>query len=245
MKKRIELIEEEQHYFRKKMIALAGIIVCVAILFGLYNSFRLQVVSFEGLTRYTEEEFRKQLESDFFSTITPFFCMMDSMEQKEIPFIESYEIFYVNKNTARVIVHEKRVIGCVSIMGRYMYFDKDGVVVESSDEQMEGIPIITGLKFEEIALYKKLRIQKQGLYNTILQLTRLIEQNEISVQKIMFNSNYEVTLFCEGITVELGKKDNYDEELNALQGILQMTRTRTGSLDMRNYNKENADVILK
>ena len=85
----------------------------------------------------------------------------------------------MDKNTARVIVHEKRITGCVLIMGRYMYFDKDGIVVESSIERIEGIPMVTGLEFKEIALYKKLQIQKQGLYDTILQLTRLIEKNEI------------------------------------------------------------------
>lgn len=245
MKKRMKLIEEEESRFRKRMIALAGVIVFIAVLFWVYHSFRLQEVSFEGLTRYTEEEFIQRLEGNFFMTITPCFAISDKIEQKEIPFIEQYEIFYVDANTARVIVHEKRVIGCILIMGRYMYFDKDGIVVESSAERIESIPMITGLEFQEIALYKKLQIQKQSLYHTILQLTRLIEQNGISVQEIAFDSNYEVTLFCGGITVELGKKDNYDEALNALQGILEMTRERTGSLDMRNYSKENPDVILK
>lgn len=245
MKTRIELIEEKRKKFRKQILVFVGILICVACIFWIYNSFRLETVSMEGLTRYTEEEFRKRLESNFLMTMTPIFAISDRIEQKEIPFIETYEIFYVNEHTARVIVHEKRITGCVLIMGRYMYFDKDGIVVESSIERIEGIPMVTGLEFKEIALYKKLQIQKQGLYNTILQLTRLIEKNGIFVQEISFDSNYEVTLFCDGIVVELGKKENYDETLNALQGILQNVQARTGSLDMRNYSKDNEDVILK
>lgn len=245
MKTRIELIEEKRNNFRKRILVFVVMLICVAVIFWAYNSFRLETVSFEGLTRYTEEQFRERLESNFFMTITPIFAISDRIEQKEIPFIEAYEIFYVDENTARVIVHEKRIIGCVLIMGRYMYFDKDGIVVESSTERIEGIPMITGLEFQEIALYKKLQIQKQGLYNTILQLTKLIEKNALFVQEISFDSNYEVTLFCDGIVVELGKKENYDETLNALQGILQKVQTRTGSLDMRNYSQDNEDVILK
>lgn len=245
MKTRIEQIEEDRIKFRRQLFLFIGILICVAGLFFVYNFFRLQTVSFEGLTRYTEKEFRKRLEDNFFMTMTPIFAISDRIEQKEIPFIEKYEIFYLDEKTARVIVHEKRVTGCILIMGRYMYFDKDGIIVESSVERIEDIPIITGLEFQEIALYKKLQVQKQGLYDTILQLTRLIEQNDIAVQEIVFDSNYEVTLFCEGITVELGKKENYDEALNALHGILQKMQIKTGSLDMRNYNKENADVILK
>ncbi len=245
MKTRIQLLEEKRHKFKKRMISFICILICIAGLFWVYNFFHLEIISFEGLTRYTEEEFRTRLEDNFLMTMTPIFAISDRIEQKEIPFIQKYEIFYVDEHTARVIVHEKRITGCVLIMGRYMYFDKDGIVVESGSERIEGIPIITGLEFQEIALYKKLQIQKQGLYDTILQLMRLIEQNEILVEEIAFDSNYEVTLFCDGIVVELGKKENYDEALNALQGILQEVQTRTGSLDMRNYSKENLDVILK
>ncbi len=245
MKTRIQRLEEKRAKFKKQMIQFIGILICIAGLFWLYNFFRLETVSLEGLTRYTEEEFRTRLEDNFLMTITPVFALSDRIEQKEIPFIEKYETFYVDEHTARVIVHEKRITGCVLIMGRYMYFDKDGIIVESSTERIKEIPMITGLEFQEIALYRKLQIQKQGLYDTILQLTRLIEQNEILVEEIAFDSNYEVTLFCDGIVVELGKKENYDEALNALQGILQKVQTRTGSLDMRNYSKENLDVILK
>ena len=94
-------------------------------------------------------------------------------------------------------------------------------------------------------LYQKLRVQKQSLFDTILQLTRLVEQNGISVNEIAFDSGYEVTLYLEDVTVLLGKKTSYDEAVNALAGILDSIKGRTGTLDMRNYSAENSDVILK
>ena len=36
-----------------------------------------------------------------------------------------------------------------------------------------------------------------------------------------------------------------DEELNALAGILESVSGKTGTLDMRNYTRENGEVILK
>lgn len=229
----------------KQMMLILGALLCVAVLVWGYNLYRLRNVTFEGLTRYTEEEFRGKIEQGFFNSITPFFCLSDTMSQKEIPFIESYEIVYVDRQTARVIVHEKRVTGCVVIMGRYMFFDKDGIVVESSAEPVPGIPVITGLEFKEIALYQQLKIQKESLFDTILQLTRLIEQNGIEVQEISFDSGYEVTLYSGDVVVLLGKKTNYDEALNNLKGILDVMGGRKGTLDMRNYSQENKDVILK
>lgn len=229
----------------KQMLSILGVLALLAGVIWSYNLYRLKTVTVEGLTRYSEAEFLEKIEDGFLNTLTPFFCLSDTFAQKEIPFIEQYEIDYVDRQTARVIVHEKRVTGCVVIMGRYMFFDKDGIVVESSTERIEGIPVITGLEFNEIVLYQELQVQKQSLFDTILQLTRLIEQYGIPAEELEFDSGYEVTLYCGDITVLLGKKTSYDREINALGGILERLSGRTGTLDMRNYDPETGEVILK
>lgn len=227
------------------LLGVLGILLVLAAGIWSYNLFRLKNITIDGLTRYTEEEFAGMLDRGFFTSLTPVFCLTDTAFQKEIPFVEQYEIDYVDRQSVRIYVHEKRVTGCVVIMGRYMFFDKDGIVVESSDTRMEDIPVVTGLKFDEIVLYQKLKIQKESLFDTILELARLIEKHEITVQEISFDSGYEVTLELDGITVLLGKKTSYDEEINALSGILTSISGRTGVLDMRNYSGENGEVILK
>jgi cell division protein FtsQ len=227
---------------------MAVILVVLAILatgiWG-FNTYRLKNITVEGLSRYTKEEFLHKLEEGFPFILTPVYCLQDSFMQKTIPFVEKYEVEYVDSHTARIIVHEKRVTGCVVVMGRYMFFDKDGIVVETADTRLEGIPVISGLKFNEIVLFRKLNIQKQSLFDVILELTRLIEQKNITVNEISFDSNYEVTLYLDNVTVQLGKRTNYDEQISALRGILDSLQGRTGTVDMRNYTKENGDVILK
>lgn len=237
-------IKEKRACVRILLWILVVLVFLTVLVWG-YNLYRLKNITIEGLTRYTEEEFKEKLEHNFLTSVTPFFCLTDTFLQKEIPFIEKYEITYVDSHTARIAVHEKRVIGCVMIMERYMFFDKDGIIVETSTEQVEGVPVVTGLEFHEIVLYQKLQVQKQNLFDTILQLTRLIEKNSLSVQKIDFDSGYEVTLYADELVVLLGKKTSYDEALNALTGIQASLQGRTGTLDMRNYSRENADVILK
>jgi len=243
--------EQENDYTKEKWLSVKQMIVILSVLALLaagiwgYNSFRLKKITVEGLTRYTKEEFLNKLESDVLFGLTPVYCIQDSLAQNNIPFVEKYEIEYMDSHTARIIVHEKRVTGCVVVMGRYMFFDKDGIVVETSDSRLEGIPVITGLKFDEIVLYKKLTVQKQSLFDTILELTRLTEQKGIVTNEISFDSNYEVTLYLEEITVLLGKRTSYDEQINALSGILESLQGRTGVIDMQNYTKENGEVILK
>lgn len=228
-----------------KMSVIIGALLLVAILVWSYNLFRLKEISYEGLTRYTEEEFSKKLQGSFLSTCTPFFCMTDTFHEKEIPFIETYEIRYQSRHSVKIVVHEKRVVGCIALMGRYLYFDKDGIIVESAETLIEDVPIVEGLEFKELVLYQKLEIQKQSLFDTILELTRLIEENGLTVQKITFSPDYQVTLSSGSIEIQLGKRTSYDEPLQALKGILAVAGERKGTLDMRNYSKENPDVILK
>ena len=243
--------EQENNYTKdnwlsvKHMVVILGVLALLAAAIWGFNSYRLKDVTVDGLSRYTKEEFLGKLESGFPFVLTPVYCLQDSLVQKMIPFVEKYEIEYADNHTARVLVHEKRVTGCVIVMGRYMFFDKDGIIVETSDTRLEGIPVITGLKFDEIVLYRKLNVQKQSLFDTILELTRLIEQKGIVAKEISFDSGYEVTLYLDNVTILLGKKTSYDEQINALGGILESLHGRTGTIDMRNYSKENGEVILK
>lgn len=229
----------------KHMLVILGVLALLAAGIWGFNSFRLKEITVESLSRYTKEDFLNKLESDFLFGLTPVYCLQDSLNQKNIPFVEKYEIEYIDSHTARVVVHEKRVTGCVIVMGRYMFFDKDGIVVETADALVEGVPVITGLKFDEIVLFKKLNVQKQSLFDTILELTRLTEQKNIVTNEISFDSNYAVTLYLDDITVLLGKRTSYDEQINALSGILKSLKGRTGVIDMQNYSKENGEVILK
>ena len=229
----------------KRILFIFGVILVLLTGALFLNRYRVQSIQYEGLTRYTEEEFSSRIQEGFFNAFTPFFCWSDTFFQKEIPFIEKYEIRYSDRQTAKVTVHEKRVIGCVIVMGRYMFFDKDGIVVESSDTLPEGIPVITGLKFNEIVLYKELQVQKQSLFDVILQISRLIEQNSLPIREISFDNNYSVTLHLDNLTVLLGKRTSYDEAMNALKDILVSVAGRSGTLDMQNYTSENGEVILK
>lgn len=243
--------EKENNFTKETWLSVKQMLIILVILavfaagvWG-FNSYRLKNITVEGLSRYTKEEFLQKMKSGFPFVLTPVYCLQDSLNQKNIPFVEKYEIEYTDSHTARIIVHEKRVTGCVIVMGRYMFFDKDGIVVESSDTRLDDVPVVTGLKFNEIVLFQQLNIQKQSLFNTILELTRLIDDKNIKVNEISFASNYEVTLYTDNVTVLLGKRTSYDEQINALDGILDSLQGRSGTVDMQNYTKENKDVFLK
>ena len=62
------------------------------------------------------------------------------------------DVNILTPNTIRISVYEKALAGYVEYLGRYMYFDRDGTVVESSSERTRGIPQVTGLRFDYVVV---------------------------------------------------------------------------------------------
>ncbi len=235
---------------RKKLSALyiiltALLIILIAVMVLLMN-FRLENVIVEGTTRYTEEEIKNRLITKKTDRITLFYYFRQRFSDPvSIPFVEKVDISMENRNTIHVTVYEKLVVGCVEMMGSYLYFDKDGIVVESTKEKLEDIPQVTGLKFDKLVMHEKLEIQKEGLFETILHVTKLIKKNELPIDGMRFNSDYELILTSSGSEILLGRKDFYDEQMAALRNVLNAAGDKKLSIDMKNYSKNNKKIISK
>ena len=192
----------------------------------------------EGVDFYTEKEladfiFETPLEQNFF------FAWLNNRfgDKKEIPFVAGYTIEFNGTGEAAVTVYEKNVVGYIDYMGSHMYFDKDGTVVESSSQIREGIPLITGLRFDYIVLYKPLPVENETAFNQILNLTQLISKYELSVDKIHFDSRFHATLYLGGVRVRLGDKDSMEDKIAELHGMMAVLENDSGELYLADYDK--------
>lgn len=227
----------------KKLLALLLVIGIPALVFLL--NFNIKNVEVAGTRRYTEDQIKSlvfQTKPDHNSLYL--YLKYRFFTQPGLPFIEKLDVKMKDNHSVTIRVYEKMVAGCVEFMGEYLYFDKDGIIVESTSKQLEEIPLIKGLHFKEIILNEKLKVQKDELFDTILNLTQLIEKYGLKVQTISFASNYEITLSCEDVKVLLGNRDTYDEPLSDLKNILkEVEGTGLKKLDMRNYQKGTGYII--
>lgn len=207
------------------------------------STFYLQNVTIDGVTRYTPEEIQgKIIQKKYDSNTLLLYLRLKYFTDINIPFIEDIDIEFVDNHSVNIIVYEKKVTGCVKFLGEYLYFDKDGIVVESSAERLSDIPQIKGLKFDKIILHEKLEVQKDELFDVILNLTQLIDKYELDIDSISFNSKYEVTVECDNIRVLLGKRSTYDEVLAELKNILVEVDGRKLNIDMRKFPNTKAII---
>lgn len=241
--------EEKNNNHSFLLILTKLLLFCAVILipvFIIYVTCSLNTVIIEGSIHYTQEEAKEQILTKKTDGNTILFYLRSKYgKQDSIPFVEDVDVSIIDKNTVKIRIFEKAVIGCIKYMGGYMYFDKDGMIVESSNEKIENIPYIEGLNFRGFILYHKLEVEKEELFGVILKLTQLIQKFELEVSTIQFNEKAEVTLVSGNNKVLLGKRDTYDEQIAELKNLLPKAPGKKLHIDMREFTEEHKKIIAK
>ncbi len=128
--------------------------------FILLTSFNLETVEVVGAKEYTSEQIKAQvITSSWEQNALYLYLKYEFFSAPRLPFVEKLNVEMNGNHGITIYVYEKMVAGCVEFMGEYLYFDKDGIVVESSSKKLDHIPEIKGLKFSEIILNEKLKVQ--------------------------------------------------------------------------------------
>ncbi|MDO4489046.1 MAG: cell division protein FtsQ/DivIB [Eubacteriales bacterium] len=166
-------------------------------------------------------------------------------KKKRLPFVDSYSIELTSPVSADVIIYEKKPIGYVHYMDSNMYFDKDGVIIESTDNRMEDIPEITGLKFGRIVMNKRLEVADVDLYEQIMNITNQLSSYNIPCSQIYFDSSRNVTVYVDGgdIRVKIGQDDYLATKLSLLNDVIDKMRERgmKGTVDLSGYSDIKSD----
>ena len=243
MKKTIRFQQRKQKKKRMRIIILTLCFVFAVLVFVFLKTFELNTIVIEGNTRYTEQEIKALLLTKATDHVSLFFYLrMRWQGTSAIPFVEKVEAELTGRHKAVITVHEKLITGCVEHRGNYLYFDRDGIVVESTRERLEGVPVVVGLSFSQIVLHEKLKTQKEGMFDVILNLARLIERNELAVDEIKFSSDDSVMLTAQGCELFLGKRPFYDEVLAVLKSVLAEAKGRKLRIDLTLYENGNGRI---
>lgn len=231
---------------RKCLTALGIVLVLAAGLGVAYLLNQVQQVHVEGNSFYTAEEIRSMMiGSELENNCWYLYWKYKYSEPPQFPFIDKIEVELADRGELNVHVYEKNIVGYVEYLGNCMYFDKDGVVVESSAREMKQVPKISGLRFDSISLQEKLPVGNDNVFSYILNLTKELKKNEITPDKIQFNDALEATLYFGQARVTLGGEENQSEKIARLKAIAPELEGRSGVLCMEEVNENNKNIIFK
>lgn len=230
--------------WKKRSHMGVGIAVLVVfLLLLLFLNVKIKTVTVTGNSHYSSEQMVTMLFGKPWD-YNSLYCYVKNrfMDHQQIPFVEDYKMVFQGPAKVEVIVYEKSIVGYVSYMGSYLYFDKDGIIVESANEKLDGIPCVTGLKFGHIVLHETLPVDDKKIFANILNLTQVLSGYQIQVDQIHYNSTEEVTLYMGDIEVVLGDSSNINGKISELSDMLPELSGLRGTLYLDTYDETNSNM---
>lgn len=226
--------------FLKVLIVLVLLAACVyAAYYYVITNYTIKNVYVNGNVHYSEEEIKDMVLTGRFSDNSLFLSMKNKYKPvSDIPFVETIDVKIEDKETVRITVYEKTLAGFIEYLGRYIYFDKDGIVVESSLVKTEGVPEVVGVDFNQIILYEQLPAKDEKLFSNVLEITKLMNKYNVNASKMYFKPNGDIVLYKDDIIISLGAFENLDVKIMNLPSILEKLQGLSGTLRMENYTEE-------
>ena len=227
------------------LVALVMLLITGGVIWFL-NAFRITSVMVEGNVHYSTDQITDMVMNSDFSNNSVFLSMQyHNKSITDVPFVERIDVSVVDRQTVKITVYEKALAGYVQYLGSYMYFDKDGIVVESSNVLTPGIPEVSGLKFNHVVLHEALPVENEEIFQEILNITNLLNKHGLSATKIQFDSLYDVSLHFGKVRVIMGEDADMDQIIMHLTGILPHLEGKSGVLHMENFSESNKDITFE
>lgn len=221
-------------------------VLLVVFFLFLFFFFRIERVTVTGCSYYTEEEIKDMIFTSSMDYNSLYLYIKHKfIGTREMPFIQKLTITRKGSREVTIRVYEKALAGCVKYMNQYIYFDKDGIVLECAEKAIEGIPCVTGVEYQGFTLYARLEVADEGIFERILDLSQLLQKYEIFPDRIHFAKDGTVMLEVSGIKIYLGEQEFYDEQVASLAEVLPtaVEENLKGRIHMENYTS-GQDIIF-
>lgn len=236
---------------RKKWIIplfLIMILIMALLWAGNYliSKYHIETVYVDGNIHYSDEEIKEMIMGGVFGDNSLYLSYkFQNWEAKNIPFIDAITVDSLSPDTIKITVYEKALAGYVKYLDTYMYFDKDGYIVENSSVRTAGIPQITGLEFSYAVLGQPLPVKDARVFEDILTISKLLTKYEILAEKIQFE-NGEIVLQFDQVRVQLGsERSRLENKIMRLPEFLGDLKGKKGVLHMENYDETNGKYVFK
>ena len=244
------MIKEERRRKKRRKIGLYILLILILLIaagvFIVMNVFTVENVVVEGNELYSSTQSENMVLNDEYSWNSLYVDLKYRfVDIGEVPFVDTMEVSLDNPHTVHIKVYEKGMLGYLYInsIGQNAYFDKDGFVVETSTEVIDGVPKITGISCEEVVLYEKLQLENSDILRDLLNLTQTLKKYNLLPDEIQYDSNMEPVLYYGTIQVKIGSEDNLSQKVVRLSIILPQLDGLSGTLHLETWTPETTDII--
>ncbi len=220
------------------LILLSVLAIVLGVIYYFISAYAVKDVYIEGNTYYTDEEIKNMVMSGAMGNNSLYLSWKYKNKNIEnVPFVDSIEVSVLEKDTIKILVHEKSLAGYIEFMDSFMYFDKDGYIVETSNVKIMDVPWVVGLDFNHVELGEKIAVEDDSVFVKVMELRNLLNDFGIRADKIYFRSDLNIILFFDEVRVLLGDGSYLQEKMMILPEFLPKLSGKKGTLHLENYQQ--------
>ncbi|MDO5564537.1 MAG: cell division protein FtsQ/DivIB [Eubacteriales bacterium] len=225
----------KNNQFIKIWIIFFSILILIFIILNV----RIKNVYIDGNEIYTDQKIEEIFFPNQLDRLSLFAFVKNSVfKNKKILYVEQYSIEFLSPISVHIQIYETPIVGCVEYVKHFLFFDKNGIIVESLEKNEKKIPQIEGLDIKSVVVGKQLGLENDEIMNTILSITQNIKKFDLDVSKVYYNSIDKLSIFIYNIEVFLGNNSNIEIKIQTLYDILPKIKDLSGYIDLSNA-KEN------
>lgn len=222
--------------------AAAAVLAGVIFFFAFFHVAKVEVMENE---HYTKDEIQEMVLTGVFSSnsiLAPVTCSRDDVQ--DIPYVAGYSVTRSGRNSLVISVRNKNIVGCIPYLDSYIYFDRNGIFVESARSRETTVPYFDGIEVSRAVMNEKLPI-KNTVLNTAVALSTFFAKNDMIPDHIQFDEDYSISLLYGDITVRLGKDKYLEDKMSRAAAILPQIAGEKGILHMENITENSKTVTFE
>lgn len=203
---------------------------------------KINSVEIVGNTKQSDMEILSQIfENEYEKNSIYFYLRSKFFEKNNMSFVSSYDVVWKSPFNIVINIHEKPSVAFFKRELKNIYFDRDGIINEVSNERYNNMIEISGIEFINSEMGKKIDLKDKKLLKAILNIVNVLKENSLPVRFLQVENGGNIKVFVGGITVELGNTDNMEIKLDRLNDIYKEIKDLTGVLYLKDARENMLD----
>ena len=233
-KKQRQILKKKKRIKRFLKCIVLLILIIGGIVFALVSPiFQIQTINVNNNQQITNETIISLSELYTGQNIFQFNKRKTINNIKENPYIESVEIKRKIPNEVQISIQEREKDFNVEFLNGYAYINKQGYILEISEQKIEA-PIIQGIATPEEQVVPGNRLESEDLekLEVVIQIMNIAQNYDLNtkITNIDISNKNEYTMYIaeEKKTVYLGDKTNLSNKMLYVQAILEKNQGKEG-----------------
>lgn len=220
------------------LLTLVGYIM---LKMGMFN---IKHIAVKGNKQFSKVEISNHILGDKYCKYAPYLYLKYKLfKPKVMPFLSDIQVKLTGLNRVQIEVKEKPIIAYAEHLNSHIFFDCDGIIVESSDRTIPGVVRIDGLNFKSYKLYKKPELDNPIILDSLNGIVRVMNKYKLKPDSLNVNKRGEIELKFEFLTVKLGMEDALDEKISKVASVIPKLDEKRGVLKLNAYRKSGDSII--